>query len=51
MTAEQLVTRGLIIHIDEHVGSIRKAVGTDPRIDSQDARKGAIRSRHPTAAR
>ena len=27
MTAEQLVTRGLINHIDEHVGSIRKAVG------------------------
>ena len=27
MTAEQLITRGLIIHIDEHVGSIRKAVG------------------------
>lgn len=27
MTAEQLINRGLIIHIDEHVGSIRKAVG------------------------
>ena len=27
MTAEQLITRGLIMHIDEHVGSIRKAVG------------------------
>ena len=27
MTAEQLITRGLILHIDEHVGSIRKAVG------------------------
>ena len=27
MTAEQLVTRGLIGHIDEHFGSIRKTVG------------------------
>ena len=27
MTAEQLVTGGLITHIDTHVGSIRKAVG------------------------
>ena len=27
MTAEQLVQRGLIIHIDEHFGSIRKTVG------------------------
>jgi hypothetical protein len=27
MTAEQLVTRGLLTHIDEHVGSIRKPVG------------------------
>ena len=27
MTAEQLVMRGLISHIDEHVGSIRKTVG------------------------
>jgi hypothetical protein len=27
MTAEQLITRGLIIHIDEHIGSIRKAIG------------------------
>jgi len=27
MTAEQLVMRGLIAHIDEHVGSIRKTVG------------------------
>jgi hypothetical protein len=28
MTAEQLITTGLIGHIDAHVGSIRKAVGT-----------------------
>jgi hypothetical protein len=27
MTAEQLVTGGLITHIDTHIGSIRKAVG------------------------
>ncbi len=27
MTAEQLITRGLITHIDEHFGSIRKTVG------------------------
>jgi Mycothiol maleylpyruvate isomerase N-terminal domain len=27
MSAEQLVTRGLINHVDEHLGSIRKAVG------------------------
>ena len=27
MTAEQLITGGLITHIDAHVGSIRKAVG------------------------
>jgi Mycothiol maleylpyruvate isomerase N-terminal domain len=27
MTAEQLVMAGLINHIDEHIGSIRKAVG------------------------
>ena len=27
MTAEQLVQRGLIMHIDEHLGSIRKTVG------------------------
>jgi hypothetical protein len=27
MTAEQLVQRGLIMHIDEHFGSIRKTVG------------------------
>jgi Mycothiol maleylpyruvate isomerase N-terminal domain len=27
MTAEQLITTGLISHIDTHVGSIRKAVG------------------------
>jgi Mycothiol maleylpyruvate isomerase N-terminal domain len=27
MTAEQLITAGLISHIDTHVGSIRKAVG------------------------
>jgi uncharacterized protein (TIGR03083 family) len=27
MTAEQLITSGLISHIDTHVGSIRKAVG------------------------
>ena len=27
MTAEQLIDRGLISHIDEHVGSIRKTVG------------------------
>src|SRR5688500_17902278 len=27
MTAEQLVTRGLIDHVQEHVGSIRKTVG------------------------
>jgi hypothetical protein len=26
-TAEQLVQRGLIMHIDEHLGSIRKTVG------------------------
>jgi hypothetical protein len=28
MTAEQLITTGLISHIDAHVGSIRKAVGS-----------------------
>jgi hypothetical protein len=28
MTAEQLVVAALIAHVDEHVGSIRKAVGT-----------------------
>ena len=27
MSAEQLVMRALIDHIDEHVGSIRKTVG------------------------
>ena len=27
MTAEQLITRGLLNHIDEHFGSIRKTVG------------------------
>ena len=27
MTAEQLVQRGLVMHIDEHIGSIRKTVG------------------------
>lgn len=27
MTAEQLIQRGLVSHIDEHVGSIRKTVG------------------------
>jgi hypothetical protein len=27
MTAEQLIQRGLIMHIDEHLGSIRKTVG------------------------
>lgn len=27
MTAEQLVQRGLIMHIDEHLGSIRKTAG------------------------
>jgi hypothetical protein len=27
MTAEQIVTSGLLIHIDEHFGSIRKTVG------------------------
>ena len=27
MTAEQLIQRGLIMHIDEHFGSIRKTVG------------------------
>jgi hypothetical protein len=27
MTAEQLITRGLIGHIDAHFGSIRQAVG------------------------
>jgi hypothetical protein len=27
MTAEQLITGGLILHIDEHFGSIRKTVG------------------------
>jgi len=28
MTAEQLITLGLINHIDEHLGSIRKTVGS-----------------------
>ena len=28
MTAEQLITRGLIEHIEEHIGSIRKTVGS-----------------------
>jgi uncharacterized protein YndB with AHSA1/START domain len=27
MTVERLIVRGLIIHIDEHAGSIRKAIG------------------------
>jgi hypothetical protein len=27
MSAEQLVMRGLINHIDEHFGSIRKTIG------------------------
>jgi uncharacterized protein (TIGR03083 family) len=27
MTAEQLIMRGLVSHIDEHMGSIRKTVG------------------------
>jgi len=27
MTAEQLVMRALLGHIDEHVGSIRKTIG------------------------
>jgi hypothetical protein len=27
MTAEQLITGGLLTHIDEHFGSIRKTVG------------------------
>jgi hypothetical protein len=27
MTVEQLVTAGLLAHLDEHFGSIRKAVG------------------------
>jgi hypothetical protein len=27
MTAEQLITAGLISHIDAHVGSIRRAIG------------------------
>ena len=27
MTAEQLIMRGLLAHIDEHMGSIRKTVG------------------------
>ena len=27
MTAEQLIMRGLLSHIDEHIGSIRKTVG------------------------
>src|SRR6266852_3797859 len=27
MTAEQLITRGLLNHLDEHFGSIRKTVG------------------------
>jgi hypothetical protein len=27
MTAEQLITLGLVGHIDEHMGSIRKTVG------------------------
>lgn len=29
MTAEQLITGGLIAHIDEHFGSIRRTVGHD----------------------
>jgi hypothetical protein len=29
MTAEQLITRGLLSHIDEHFGSIRQTVGHD----------------------
>ena len=28
MTAEQLIMRGLLSHIDEHIGSIRKTVGS-----------------------
>jgi hypothetical protein len=31
MTAEQLITRGLLDHIDEHFGSIRKTVGHTSR--------------------
>ncbi len=27
MTAERLIVRGLIVHIDEHIGNIRKATG------------------------
>jgi hypothetical protein len=27
MTAEQLITLGLLGHIDDHIGSIRKTVG------------------------
>jgi len=27
MTAEQLITRGLLVHTDEHFGSIRRTVG------------------------
>jgi len=27
MTAEQLIMGGLVSHIDEHMGSIRKTVG------------------------
>ena len=27
MTAEQLIMRALLSHIDEHIGSIRKTVG------------------------
>ena len=30
LTAEQLIERGLIAHIDEHFGSIRQAVGHAP---------------------
>jgi hypothetical protein len=29
MTAEELITGGLLAHLDEHFGSIRKTVGHD----------------------
>ena len=29
MSAEELITGGLLAHIDEHFGSIRKTVGHD----------------------
>jgi hypothetical protein len=29
MSAEELITAGLLAHVDEHVGSIRKTVGNE----------------------